>query len=299
MSAIEVLSDIVTTKLPSFDFRYCLVNEKKFPFKIDNTMAKINKEEDFVKLEELFLCTTLNSYAGIGISVQASKVCAIDVDKCFSKPFDFSSADDRAKDIFLRFKDIAYIEFSFSGKGMRVLFRSALIENYSDKYYIKNDKLQVEYYQPSHSYRYVTVTGRVIQNLGLESDKINDALYSFLEDYMKKPVKKEREIKTQAIENRPIETLMTLVKLHYFKDNTFQNLWFDRAPGSGSNESERDYHLVAYLYENITQDKDMIKQIFESSPFFKSKDWKHVNKWHQQDGRYFNYLYDTIQRVKK
>ena len=89
---------------------------------------------------------------------------------------------------------------------------------------------------------------------------------------------------------------MKVVRYKYLKDYNFQDLWFTKAPGSGKDESERDYHLVAYLYENITQDKNLLKQIFESSEFFKTKDWKHVNKWKNQNGRYFNYLYDTIRR---
>ena len=89
---------------------------------------------------------------------------------------------------------------------------------------------------------------------------------------------------------------MKVVKYNYLSNNKFQNLWFVPAPGSGSNESERDYEMLCYLFENVTQDKDMLKKIFEESDFFKSKDWKHVNKWKNQDYRYFNYLYSVISR---
>ena len=111
-------------------------------------------------------------------------------------------------------------------------------------------------------------------------------------------MKKLYDVKTDKVETRTYEELLKLTKAKYLKDMTFQNLWFTPAPGSGSNESERDYHLVAYLYENITQDKELLKKIFETSPFFKSKDFKHRNKWTQQDGRYFNYLYNTMRRIK-
>ena len=36
------------------------------------------------------------------------------------------------------------------------------------------------------------------------------------------------------------------------------------------------------------------KEVFEMSPFFKSKDRKHVYKWERSDHRYFNYLYNVI-----
>ena len=170
-----------------------------------------------------------------------------------------------------------------------------MIENYSDRYYIKNEKFGAEYYQPAKSYRYVTVTGNSIYNNHLEQDaSFKNILLKFLNDYMLKPERKSYEIKTEEVETKTFEELMKDVKLKYFRDIRFQDLWFSKAPGSGKDESERDYHLVAYIYDYITKDKDKIKQIFEQSPFFKSKDWKHVNKWTKQDFRYFNYLYDRI-----
>ena len=49
-------------------------------------------------------------------------------------------------------------------------------------------------------------------------------------------------------------------------------------------------------------DKDiytgLLKQIFEASPYFKTKDSKHIFKWNYQEGRYFNYVYDMIRRTK-
>ena len=302
MDLLTTVNNILNCELRNSNLKCCLVTKNKLPYKIDNTPAKSNILTDFISIFDIASNLTekhLLDYAGIGISIQASEICAIDVDKCFSEPFNFDSIDERGLDIYNKFKDFAYIEFSFSGTGLRVLFKSDIIENYSDKYYIKNETNKVEYYQPTKSYRYVTITGRYLINNVIKYDKkLNDILQLFLEQYMLKPERKQYDVKTIVEETRTYEELMKLVKLHYFKDNLFQNLWFDKAPGSGSNESERDYHLVAYLFENITQDKDLIKQIFESSPFFKSKDWKHVNKWTYQNGRYYNYLYDTIRRNK-
>ena len=297
MDILDTINNIIESNLFSANLKYCLVDSKKHPFKSNGEPVRPNVCEDFVELENLLQSTDICSYSGIGISIQASDVCAIDVDHCFATPFDVSTADSRAKDVINRFKDVAYIEFSFSGQGLRVIFKTDLVENYSAKYYIKNASNSVEYYQPSKSYRYVTVTGKTIENNRIEYNKnILPILQSFLDDYMIKPVKPIYQVKTNAIETRTYEDLMNIVKMHYFKNYTFQNLWFDPAPGSGSNESERDYQLVAYLYENVTRDKSLLKQIFETSPFFKSKDTKHINKWRGQEGRYFNYLYDVMQK---
>ena len=300
MSVLTTIDNIISTNLRNADLRYCLVNDKKCPFKYNGTPARSNIKEDFVDLTTMLNeieLVNLNDFAGIGISIQASEICAIDVDHCFQNPFDINSADERAKDIINRFKDIAYIEFSFSGKGLRILFKYNVIEDYSNKYYIKNQSNGVEYYQPNNSFRYVTVTGRFIYNNEIKEFKeTKEVLYKFLDDYMTKPFKLESNVKTVEEETRSYEELMKLVRIHYFKNMNFQNLWFNPAPGSGSDESERDYHLVAYLYENITQDKDLLKQIFESSKFFKTKDRKHVYKWEYNNYRYFNYIYDNIRR---
>lgn len=295
-NAIHTLNNILETKLYLYDLRYCLVDQNKRPYKIDNTLARPNKVEDFVDLDSLFQNDKLDTYAGIGISIQASNICAIDVDHCFSIPFNISSSDERAKDIINRFKNIAYIEFSFSGTGLRVLFKENIIDNYSNLYYIKNETVGIEYYQPTKSFRYVTVTGSSIYNNEIKTyDGSKSILIDFLNKYMLKPIKQQRNVKTNKIETRSLEQLLKLVKYHYLKDGIFQNLWFDNAPGSGKNESERDYHLMIYLFENITQDKKLIKEIFESSPFFKSKDRKHMYKWNYQNFRYFEYLYKMIQ----
>lgn len=298
MNLLDTLDNISKTNNSIISLKYCLVTKDKLPFKIDGSLAKPNMVEDFVDLTTIINNLNnikIDNYKGVGISIQASNISAIDVDHCFETPFDIKSGDNRAKELIEMFKDFAYIEFSFSGTGLRILFKTNIIEDYSTKYYIKNANNSIEYYQPTNSFRYVTVTGKYIYNNEIkESLELNKNIILFLDKYMKREEKKKIEIYTTKEETRTFEELLKLVKFHYFKDGIFQNLWFDKAPGSGSNESERDFHLVAYLYQHITQDKDLIKQLFESSPFFKSKDWKHKNKWNYQNFRYYNYLYDNI-----
>lgn len=298
MSAIDVIDRLSNTSIVYSNLKFCLVDDKKRPFRVDETPARPNIIEDFVDFEDLFQCSNLGSFAGIGISIQASEVCAIDVDGCFSRPNDITSADERAEYFMKLFNvDGVYMEFSFSGTGLRILFIHHLIDDYSTKYYIKNEVHKLEYYQPSKSYRYVTLTGNVIQdNEIIRPSDLSDEVEEFLDKYMLRKVRASYEIKTQSTETRSYDELMLLVRKHYLTNMNFQNLWFNNAPGSGKDESERDYHLVAFLFENVTQDKDLLKQIFESSNFFKTKDSHHMYKWSAQNGRYYNYLYDTISR---
>lgn len=296
---MDTLSRILDTKLYESNLRYCLVDFEKHPYRVDGQKARVNMAEDFVEFEELLLSKRLKRYLGVGISIQASEICAIDVDKCFAIKNDLSSADKRALDILDRFKNVAYCEFSFSGNGLRVLFRYPIIKDYSDKYFIKNKEVGTEYYQPSNSSRYVTVTGIAIHNNTIRHHPdLQPVLLKFLEDYMRKPEGSKSSILTSDEETRTIEQLMVEVKRLYFKNNHFMNLWFGQAPGSGKNESELDYQLMCLLFENITQDDELILQIFESSPYFKSKDAHHIEKWTRQEYRYPNYILSSIRRGK-
>lgn len=296
MSALDVIQRVCSNDhLMSEDLKYCLVDETKKPHKIDGNLARPNSIDDFVDISTLLECQTLEEYAGIGLSIQASNICAIDVDKCFSSQFEVSSGDDRAKEILDKFKDCAYCEFSFSGKGLRVLFKHPLIDDYSERYYIKNEKFGLEFYQPSSSFRYVTLTGRTLANSSLDNVD-EDSFKWFLNTYMLRPVRQKQKITSQQIETRSFEEVFREIKLLYFKNSTFQNLWFGHAPGSGKNESELDFQLLAMMYENITQEAEYLQRLFESSPYFHTKDFKHLNKWKNQENRYFKYMYSILER---
>ena len=296
-NALETLLNIANNEmLILYPFKYCLVDDQKHPKKIDGNWVKPNIIDDFVDIEELINCSNLEEYAGVAISIQASDICAIDVDKCFKEPFNINTADDRASYIINLFKNKAYIEFSFSGTGLRILFKCISIENYNDKYYVKNSKTGIEYYQPSGSARYVTLTGRTIYNNRI-SNKINvyNELIEMLNKYMIRPkVAYNNVLCANYDDDRSIEELMKLVKSHYLKNPFFQDCWFDKAPGFGSNESERDFYLVHYIFENITQDSDKIKELFELSPFYKSKDYQHINKWKKNNFAYFYTIYRKV-----
>lgn len=295
MSSLDTFKQIINNdNLINANLKYCLVNESKIPFKLNGENARPNHIEDFVDIEEFINFDNFEKYAGIGISIQGSNICAIDVDKCFKEPFNLDSADERALDIIDRFMKFAYIEFSFSGKGLRVFFKNEIIPNYSNAYHIKNDSNSVEFYQPAQSYRYVTITGKYIINNSISYDEKNKIIINeFLNDYMKKPIKVKKQ-STVIIDDKSLEELQKIIKGKLLTDFIFQEKWFSKAPGSNSNESEIDFYLLSYLYDNITQNKEKLKLLFESSPYFKSKDNKHLRKWNYSEFRYYNYLYERI-----
>lgn len=290
MNALNTIEEVLSNEFlqKSQFLKYCFVTAEKVPFKWDGTTsARPNTPSDFVALDQLNL-DAASRFAGIGISIQASGICAIDIDHCFKKPFDLSTADARAQDIINIFGDTTYIEFSFSGTGMRILFKSAPIPNYEKIYYVKNSKTQCEYYFPQGSARYVTVTGRAIiyATISFVPDTL---LKVFLDTYMLRPVHSNRN-GDRVIDGDPDKLL-----IHFLRCNPdFQDNWFEKAPGSGSNESERDFFLVKFIYENIATEREIVRTIFEKSDFFKSKDRKHRYKWTANEYRYFNYLYNVV-----
>ena len=228
MSALDSLENIVNNQhLREYPFKYCLANKFKIPYTVKGTLAHPNKSGDFVSLNNLIECESLDKFDAIGISIQASKVCALDIDKCFSKPFDISTGDDRAKDIIQMFKNIAYIEFSFSGKGLRIFFNSSNIDNYTDIYYIKNTKTGCEYYQPSNAARYVTITGKTIYDNSLYLMKDNRIVIEFLNKYMLKPKKTETKV-INANDEKSLDELLKLVRKHYALNHLFQEMWFNK-----------------------------------------------------------------------
>ena len=287
MKADYCFANICATKLVGYDLKYCYMDDRKYPFKNIGEMADVSNINDFKNLEDLkYECLT--HFNGLGISIQASKISAIDVDHCFDEPNNIDTANEIAKEILDMFKN-HYIEFSFSGTGMRILFTSDVITNYKEVYYIKNKNTHCEFYYPEGSNRYVSITGNAIYDNPIKkADK--SILVAFLETYMKKPQRAKIEVKEERLEG----SVESLLRHYLMTDKVFQDNWFEDAPGSGSNESERDYYLISFIYQKIVSNKEEVKRIFETSPFFLSKDYKHKKKWEYDNYRYFNYVFGQI-----
>lgn len=296
MNIVDCLDKICSNEnLIKANLKFCLMSSDKVPYTISDQKASPSNPKHFSDIEHILAKENVSDYAGVGVSIQASNICAIDVDHCFEKPFDATTCDERGKDIINMFKDLAYIEFSFSGTGLRLLFKAPTIDNYSDMYYIKNSKNSIEYYQPANKARYVSITGQSIYNNKIiEKEGVRDTLLKFLNKYMIRTKKAPKPIAMDVKDDITIEEALAKVKVAYLKNYNFQDLWFGVAPGSNKDESERDYFIISYLFSNVTTNKNIIKELFEMSPYYKSKDSKHIYKWKYSDFRYFNFIYNSI-----
>ena len=303
MSALDCIDRLSKTHIPFENLRYCLVSHDKNPYKMDGTRASVSNYEDFVAFDEVLSSTRLDDFSGLGISIQASNIVAIDIDHCVKTPLDINTLDERAKDIVDMFKDFAYIEFSFSGSGIRILTRQNEIKNYRTNYYIKNSNNGIEFYQPTYdgvvSNRYVTITGNTIYNNHIDTKEDHrDTIMAFLDKYMKLKTKHATSVSiTHLNEDKSLDKLRVLVKRHLLLNQSFQDDWFKdgiHPTTADRDESERDFRILSYLYSNITTDEVKVKQLFEESIFFKTKDGSHIRKWEYNDYRYFKYQIGKI-----
>lgn len=250
----------------------------KVPFNLSTgEHAKSNDETTFATYP--ILLNNLHKYlkyengkqvGGIGLGIFRG-YSAIDIDHCINERGQYS---DIAQDI-IGFCN-SYTEISPSGTGIRIIFKT---QNRIDKeeYYINNHNLGLEIYISDNTNKFVSITGNKISG-----DTINEIDISYILDkYMKKG-------------QFNIEKVLK-------KDAKLNELWNKQAPGSHSDESESDMALACKLNYYLKNNESEVKRYFEMSPYFKSKDEKHIQKWRNGYGietirKANNYIGPVIQK---
>lgn len=285
---LKLIERLIETDLVYHNLKWCFVNAKKVPFTYQGKNAKVNTPSDFCELTKLIENPHLNNYAGVGISIKASQIVAIDVDKCFSTPFHLESIDSRGLTILNLFKDY-YIEFSFSGTGLRILFFDNNVYDFESTFYIKNSKVNVEIYTPYVKDRYVTITGQVIFNNKLKQVE-ESTIKTFLNAYMKREPFNANALITDITDQKQIN--LNFRKL-IFKNSEFLNYYSNPFNKLNGNQSEIDFYLIKMLIEHVSSNYHAVRALMEQSYFYQSKDKVHLYKW--QNG----YFDRTFNKIKK
>jgi len=198
---------------------------------------------------------------GLGLGI-FNGYSAIDIDHCRDK--ESGKLSDMAKDIIDYCN--SYTEISPSGTGVRIIFKTNSVID-KNNYYVNNSKLGLEIYISDNTNKFVTITGNVIYPNDIREVNIDYVL----DTYMRKNANKEHVYTNAQVDRRIIKALQ--------KDKKLIKLWNTVAPGSGANESELDLALCNKLAFYVEGDADKINQAFIESPYFKSKDENHKNKW--------------------
>jgi putative DNA primase/helicase len=168
----------------------------------------------------------------------------------------------------------SYTEISPSKKGIRIIFKTNTKFDKND-FYTMNSKIGLEIYVEGQTNKYVSITTNVIND-----KEINQVdLTYILNKYMRK---------------KNNFTLEDAIK----QDTKLKELWENKAPGSGSNESELDLALCSKLAYYLNNDKEAIEESFTSSPYFESKDKEHKDKWRSRDDYRNSTINKSIEKSK-
>ena len=239
-----------------------LTNKGKIPFNLSTgDYAKSNDETTFSTYP--ILLNNIHKYlkyeengkqlGGVGLGIFRG-YSAIDIDHCIDENGTLSEI---AKDI-IQYCD-SYTEYSPSKTGIRIIFKTQVKIN-KEEYYINNANLGLEIYISDNTNKFVSITGNKIKG-----DTINEIDITYILDkYMKKG-------------QFNIEKILK-------KDEKLKELWNKKAPGSHKDESESDMALACKLAYYLHNDETLVKQYFEQSPYFKSKDADHIKKWNSGYG---------------
>jgi putative DNA primase/helicase len=200
---------------------------------------------------------------GLGLGI-FNGFSAVDIDHCVDK----GKINDFAQGLIDYFQ--SYTEFSPSGTGIRIIFKTDDKVD-KEKFYINNSKIGLEIYVEGSTNKFVTLTG--------------NAINSYLTDIVKvdiKPILNQYMTKTAVAPNRPVASIgvgAPDIRPFLNRDAKLNQLWNATAPGSHSNESETDLALCDKLAFYLGNDSEAVNSAFISSPYFKSKDELHTKKW--------------------
>lgn len=205
-----------------------------------------------------------NSIGGLGLGI-FNGYSAIDIDDCVGTD---GTLSELARDII----DYChtYTEYSPSAKGIRLIFKTSTLIN-KETHYINNQNLGLEIYISDNTNKFVTLTGEAIHNYD-----INDLDITYIVNkYMQKHEKKYGAV-TDYVDGDDLDIKLRNKMRVSAK---FREIWDKVAPGDGADESETDLLLCNMLADVFEGNYAAIEDAFTQSPYYKSKDDKHKNKW--------------------
>ncbi|WP_415274874.1 phage/plasmid primase, P4 family [Clostridium perfringens] len=205
----------------------------------------------------------ISTYDGLGVKVEHPLV-AIDVDDCIKD----GKLNNLAQKIISQFKD-SYIEYSPSGKGLRLFCLVDDTFQYSTKTYKMKSK-QLEVYVGGHTNRFVTVTGNIYQNGTI--DYQHESLKWLLDTYLKREIKQT----TLSSTNSFLSDTSVIQKASTAKNaDKFNALWSGELSQCASH-SEADLALCSILAFYCGGDTSQMDRLFRQSGLYRDK-WDEIH----------------------
>jgi len=260
------------------NWRYEIIDgvEKKVPYNPKtNFRASSTAINTFADLE-----TAINNnakYDGIGVGVFGD-IVAIDIDGCIVD----SAIDERGQEII----DLAksWTEVSPSGEGIRIFGLAPKFQYDKGKYYINNQKTDVEMYIAGNTGKYVTVTGNRYNDY--EFRDISDAINDIAEKYLLRKnvdnnvtddfdITSDFDLHCRTGESKTGKSRLTndevIEKALSAKNSAnFEKLWNGSIEGYASN-SEADAALLSHLAFWTNCDHKHMYDLFCQSGLYREK----------------------------
>ena len=273
---------------PPINPNYYLKDSLSYRVKEDYFGAS-NQKDKFNHLDKVLPLTSSKYGIGFGIF---DTFGAIDLDHWLNDEGKLL-LDDFSKIVSDIVKSLnTYTEKSPSGTGLHLYFKIKGMkmnpEEFSKKYYTnrrinKETNQGIEVYLSGMTKKYLTITG---DKLGQKD--FREITFEELEPILEKYMKRFSSVKT----NNPsiVTNQGDFLKIGLEKDNLLNDLFNDTS--HNGNESEEDMRLLTKLSYYCNKDSQAIREAFESSPYFRTKDEEHLQKWNRED-----YSENSIQRA--
>lgn len=297
----EIITENPDLKNLRFGNSFC-IHVDKVP------MAKTNDIRTFKTFSEAkkLLVKAQQTYPGknVGLGFGLFRpFCGIDIDHCINEDGVISDTASKIINMF----DGSYIETSLSGTGVHIIFLVPVDEQQKSfkNYFTKmnseacaangfSDIGGLEFYQGMYDNRYLTLTGNIIPTVvdhgyTFNKDKIKD----FLSTYMSKPQPTTPSTPPVEFDSSDDEDKAWIKwALLQRKPQDLMADWTKTASGSGGTESEDDLNFCQDLAFWCNKNKEVMQAIFEASPYFKSKDQGHLDKWNNREDYRNQYCLD-------
>lgn len=262
-----------------------VVRNDKVPYN-PKTNRKANTKEinTFTDFETAYNCYIDNNYSGIGIGIFGN-FYAIDLDHCITDGVLSKSAEIIVEAF------ASYTEISPSGDGLHIL---GYINDFTfdkDRYYIHNQKQNIEVYIAGVTSKYVTVTGNRYNDYDISTCE-NSTMQIFLDKFMQREIKSDMLLPALPDVNTDIDYLTIGLE----KDEKLKRYYNGERILTDKSESENDLGFMSKLMYWCNNSREKALNAFLTSPYSLQKDEEHTKKLQRKD--YIDNLLKTAFQVR-